>query len=114
MVRDLKKFGSAVWPARLCFSLCTHSDTGAPLHEERVMTVRKKPNVHLELYQRDVTGGMRTPDRVLWQPARDTSRAFDAGDTKDSFNEMLVKMPNSTTQINAARPERVKSSPWRS
>ena len=38
-----------------------YSDAGAPLHEECVTTVRKKPNCHPELYQRDVTGGMRTP-----------------------------------------------------
>ena len=37
------------------------SDTGAPLHDGRVTTLRKKPNSHPERYQRDVTGGMRTP-----------------------------------------------------
>ena len=59
-----------------------HYDTGAPLHEERVITVRKKTNLHLELYQRNVTGGRRTPDRVLWLPARDTTCAFHARDLR--------------------------------
>ena len=36
-------------------------DTDSQLHEERVFSVRKKPNSHIEFYQRDVTGGMRTP-----------------------------------------------------
>ena len=58
-----------------------YSDTGAPLHEERrVITVRQKLNLHLEVYQRDVTGGMRTPGGVLWQRARDTSCAVDGTD----------------------------------
>ena len=38
-----------------------YSDSGAPLREERVTTVRKKPHLHLELYLSSVTGGMRTP-----------------------------------------------------
>ena len=37
-----------------------YSDTCAPLREERVITVRKKPNLHLEFYQRGVTDGVRT------------------------------------------------------
>ena len=44
-----------------------NSDTRAPLHEERVITVREKLNLHLELYHRYVTVGMRIPDRVLCQ-----------------------------------------------
>ena len=40
-------------------------DTDAQLHEERVISVRKKPNLHLEFYQRDVTGGMQTPWKLL-------------------------------------------------
>ena len=28
-----------------------YSDTGAPLREERVITMRKKRNLHLEFYQ---------------------------------------------------------------
>ena len=38
----------------------SYSDTGAPLREERAMTVRKKPNLHLEFYQRAITDGVRT------------------------------------------------------
>ena len=38
----------------------SYPDTGAPLREERVTTVRKKPNLHLEFYQRSVTDGVRT------------------------------------------------------
>ena len=38
-----------------------HLDTGAPLHEERVIAVREEPSLHLELYQRDITDGMRSP-----------------------------------------------------
>merc|ERR1712136_735327 len=38
-----------------------HPDTGAPVHEERVIAVREEPNLHLEFYQRDVTDGMRSP-----------------------------------------------------
>ena len=37
-----------------------YSDTGAPLREERVITVRKMPDLHLEFYQRGVTDGVRT------------------------------------------------------
>ena len=37
-----------------------YSDTGAPLRQKRVKTVRKKPNLHLEFYQRGVTDGVRT------------------------------------------------------
>ena len=37
-----------------------YSDIGAPLREERVITVRKKPNLNLEFYQRGVTDGVRT------------------------------------------------------
>ena len=29
-----------------------HSDTGAPVHEERVIAIQEKPNLHLELYLR--------------------------------------------------------------
>ena len=29
-----------------------HSDTGAPVHEERVIAIREKPKLHLELYLR--------------------------------------------------------------
>ena len=36
-----------------------YSDTGAPLHEERVITVRQKPNPYLEFYQRGVTDEVR-------------------------------------------------------
>ena len=37
-----------------------YSDTGVLLREERVVPVRKKPNLHLEFYQRGVTDGVRT------------------------------------------------------
>ena len=53
-----------IWISRVASEIVLqlmYSDTGAPLHEECVSTVRKKPNLHPELYQRDVTGGMRTP-----------------------------------------------------
>ena len=36
-----------IWISRVASEIVfqpMHSDTGAPLHEERVMTVRKKPN----------------------------------------------------------------------
>ena len=57
------------------------SDTGAPLREERVVTVRKKPNLHLEFYQRGVTDGVRTHIHFV---------CFDA---KDPTNEeVLVRM----------------------
>ena len=72
-----------IWVSRVASEIVFQplcSDTGAPLHEECVMTVWKKPNSHLEPYQRGVTGGMQTPDRVLWQRARDTSCAFDGRD----------------------------------
>ena len=72
-----------IWISRVAIEIVfqpLYSDTGAPLHEELVTTVRKKPTLHLELYQRDVTGGMRTLDRVLLQPARDTTCAFLARD----------------------------------
>ena len=60
----------------------TYADTGVPLHEERVTTVRKKPNLHPELYQRDVTSGMRTPDRVLHVTVQPLTV-----ETKDAINE---------------------------
>ena len=74
-----------------------YSDTGAPLHDERVTTVRKKPNLHPELYQR-----MRTPDRVLHV----TFRVLLTAETKDPINEgLLMAMPKDATLINTARPE---------
>ena len=33
-------------------------DTGAPLHEERVIAVRQELNVHFEFYLLNVTGGL--------------------------------------------------------
>ena len=33
---------------------------GVPVREERVTTMRKKPNLNLEFYQRSVTDGVRT------------------------------------------------------
>ena len=36
-------------------------DTGAPLHEERVIAVRVEPDMHFESYQRDVTDEIRSP-----------------------------------------------------
>ena len=81
-----------------------HSGTGAPLHEERVETVRKKPNLHPELHQRDFTGGMRTPDRVLHV----TLHVPLTAETKDPINEgLLMTMPKDATLVNAARQERV-------
>ena len=41
-----------------------YSDTGAPLREERVVTVRKKANLHLEFYQIGVTGENADTNRV--------------------------------------------------
>ena len=38
-----------------------HPNTGAALHDERVIAVREEPNLHLEFYQRDVTAGIRSP-----------------------------------------------------
>ena len=40
-----------------------HPDTGGPVHAERVIAVREEPKMHLGLYQRDATDGMR----ALWQ-----------------------------------------------
>ena len=45
---------------RVCVSPC-HPDTSAPWHEERVIPVREVSHLHVEFYQRDVTGGMRSP-----------------------------------------------------
>jgi hypothetical protein len=50
-----------------------HPDTGAPLHEERVIAVREEPNLHLEFYQRDVTDGMRSPWKL---PVDVVSKSF--------------------------------------
>ena len=36
------------------------SDTDAQLHEERVISVRNKPNLHLEFYTRNVPDEMPT------------------------------------------------------
>ena len=36
-------------------------DTGAPLHEVRLIAVRKESNALFEFYLRNVTGGLRTP-----------------------------------------------------
>ena len=33
----------------------------AQLHDERIITVREEPNLHIVFYQRDVPNGMRTP-----------------------------------------------------
>ena len=42
------EFGTIVSPARLSFSLSLSPGTDAPLHDERVIAVRKKPNLHIE------------------------------------------------------------------
>ena len=38
-----------------------HRGTSAPVHEERVMAVLVEPNLHFELYLRDIIDGMRSP-----------------------------------------------------
>ena len=40
-------------------------DIGAPLHEEHVIAVRQESIVDFEFYLRNVTGGMRTPWKLL-------------------------------------------------
>ena len=55
--------GMQFWINRVASLLCFKPlvpDTGAPLHEERVIAVRQELNVHFEFYLRKVTGGMRT------------------------------------------------------
>ena len=56
----LQRVGSGDLPEKLCFHLW-HPETSAPLREERVIAVRQEPNVHFQLYQRDVTDGTRSP-----------------------------------------------------
>ena len=55
-VREEPNLHLEVMPARCrSASSCVqylHSDTAAPVHEERVIAVREKPNLHLELYLR--------------------------------------------------------------
>ena len=54
---------SAVWINRVASKIVfqpLEPDTGAPLHQERVIAVRQESNVHFEVYLRNVTGGMRT------------------------------------------------------
>ena len=46
-------------------SCCMLVSTGAPLHEKLVFAVRQEFNVHFEFYLRNVTGGMRTPWKLL-------------------------------------------------
>ena len=73
-------------------------------------TARQKPDLHLELYQQDVNCGMRTPDRVLWQSARDISRAFDAGDEglrqRDDHEDAEEKHADRCAPREGARGER--------
>ena len=38
-----------------------HPDTGAPLHEERVITVREEAKLRPEFHLQDVTDGTRSP-----------------------------------------------------
>ena len=45
-----------MWPAIRVSAL--HPNTGAPLHDVRVITARQKPNLYLESYLQDVTDGM--------------------------------------------------------
>ena len=42
------EFGTIVSPARLSFSPSLSPGTDAPLHHERVITMQKKPNLHIE------------------------------------------------------------------
>ena len=50
-----------MWPAIRVSAI--HPNTGAPLHDVRVISVRQKPNLHLESYLQGVTGGMLS----LWK-----------------------------------------------
>ena len=62
MVNIAQKLDSTVQPlgfqnrvaCRIVFQP-KHTETGAPLHGERVIAVREEPNLHPEFYQRDVT-----------------------------------------------------------
>ena len=47
-----------IWIKQDCVS-AFYPDTGAPLRDERVITVREEPNLHLEFYQQNGTDGMR-------------------------------------------------------
>ena len=40
-------------------------ETGASLHDERVIATHEEPDLHLVLYKRDVTDGMRSLWKVL-------------------------------------------------
>ena len=47
--------------------VCWHSwtDVDSKLHDERIITVREEPNLHIVFYQRDVPDGKRTPWKLL-------------------------------------------------
>ena len=70
-------------------------NTDALLHEERVNSVRKKPNLHLELYQRDVTGGMRTTWKL---PVEVMSKSFQEVVKVQRQMQMIQKMIHSKVQ----------------
>ena len=79
-----------------------YSDTGAPLREERVITVRKKPNSHLEVYERGVTGGMRSPI-MSCDSQHVTLHVPLTPETKDPISEeLLMKMRKGLTLINTS------------
>ena len=100
-----------IWISRVASEIVfqpTYSDTGAPLHEGRVLTVRRKPNLHPELFLRDVTGGMRTPI-VSYGSQHVTLHVTLTAETKDPINEgLLMTMPKDATLVNAARSEKTK------
>ena len=103
-----------IWISRVASEIVfqlVHSDTGAPLHGERVITVRKKPNVHSELYQRNVTVEGGHPI-VSYGSQHVTLHVLLTAETKDPINEgLLVEMPKDATLINAARPEVLSARP---
>ena len=54
-----------------------------------MISVRKKPNLHLEFYKRDVTGGMRTPWKL---PVDVMSKSFQEAIKVQGQMQMIQKM----------------------
>ena len=69
-VSDVKASdGERTWINRVTSEIVfqpLHPDACALVHEERVMTVLKEPNLHFELHWRDITDGMRSPCNFLF------------------------------------------------
>ena len=84
-----------------------YSDTGAPLHEERVITVRQKAEFYILRSISEMSQVECGHPVVSCGSEHVTLHVLLTAQTKDPINEeLLMKMPKDATLINVACPDR--------